>query len=272
MRKKWFFGILILVVVGIVLTIVFVNLFKDKDTKALAQKVNEVSETGYLSEDSDEYLKISEYLEKMPAYFSGGTEKIEIENYKKAYQSFVIVVDFFNKEIMFSTYTDEYNNNLKAITNAFNVAQDNANKLKNYINETSLVTGDSKYWNKNTWQTSKEYMKNIFDNTREALSKLGNVYSASVNSIFVNNAFTDIIFEGFNALTNDVAGKIAENTSVGEKLLNFSNSYFGETNEKVIIKYVYNKTLQTSVQDIAEKGIDSNYYNGFLAGNIFGRA
>lgn len=272
MRKKWLFGILILVVVGIVLAIVFINLFKGKDTKALAEKVNDVSENGYLSEDSDEYSKITEYLAQLPSNFSDGTEKIEIENYKNAYQSFVIVIEFFNKEIMFSSFTDEYNKNLKSITNCFNSAQDNANKLKDYIEETSLVTGDSKYWNKNTWQTSREYMKNIFDNTREALSKLGNVYSASVNSVFVNNKYTDIIFEGFTTLSNQTAAKISEATTAGENLLNFANSYYSESNESAILGYVYNEALQTTVEDISENGIDSIYYNDFLAGNIQGRA
>ena len=271
MRKKWFFGILILVIVAVVLTIVFVNLFKDKDTKALAEKINNVSENGYLATDSEEYEKINEYLTKIGGLFSDDSSKNEVRNYQSAYNSFAVAVKFFNKEIRFSTFTDVYNNNLKNITDSLNVAQDNANKLKDYINQTSIITGDSKYWNTNTWQTGKDYMKNIFDNTREAFSRLGKVYSACVNSVFVNNKYTDIIFEGFTTLNNQVASKLTEDSAVGTKVFNFANSYFSEANESTIIGYVYNAELQNTVEDILEKGAESAYYNGFLAGNIQGR-
>lgn len=272
MRKKWFFGILILVIVAVVLTIVFINLFKDKDTKALTEKINDVAENGYLADDSDEYLKINEYLSKMNGLFADGTEKNEVQNHKNAYKSFAVAIKFFNKEILFSSFTDVYNNNLKEITNNLNVAQENADKLKDYINETSSITGDSVYWNQNTWQTSRDYMKNIFDNTREAFSRLGKVYSASVNSVFVNNKYTDIILDGFNTLSNQVASKLSEDATAGTNLYDFTNAYYTDSNEATILGYVYNETLQSTVEDISEKGTESAYYNDFLAGSIQGRA
>ena len=271
MRKKWFFGILILVVVAIILTIVFINLFKEKDTKALSEKINDVAENSYLTEDSEENKKINEYLTKMAMIFQDGKERTEIKNYKNAINSFSVAIKFFNRELLFSSVSNEYNNHVKSITQNFENAQEDAKKLKNYINETNAPIGNSAYWAQNTWQTSQKFVKSIFDNTREAMSKLGKVYRASVNSKFVNNEYTDIIFDGFDTLSNQVASKISEDATVGTNLLVFTNAYYGDSNEEVILGYAYNDILQNSVKDIVENGVDSLYYSAFLSGIILGR-
>ena len=52
MKRRGFSIILILVIVAAVLTVVFINLFKEKDTKALAENLNSYvgSENGYQNE------------------------------------------------------------------------------------------------------------------------------------------------------------------------------------------------------------------------------
>ena len=46
MKKKWLILILVLAIIGVVLAIVFINLFKVRDTKALSENLLEVTQTG----------------------------------------------------------------------------------------------------------------------------------------------------------------------------------------------------------------------------------
>ncbi len=271
MRRKWVFGILILVIVGIILAIVFINLFKDRDTKALAEELNDVATEGYMSEQSDEYLTIDAYLENVQTYFDDSAEKKEIKNYQDAYSAFVIAIDLFNKQMIFTEYTDEYNDNFKAIQKDLKTAQEAAEELKGYVNQTKEVVGSSPFWNVNTWQTSRDYMKTIFDCSKDALYRLGNVYQASVTSKLMNNDFTDIIFDGFTNLCNQVAASLTENGSKGEELKTFVEAYYSEVNEEYILGYNYNLVLQANVKDIKEKGIESGLYTEFLTGQLEGR-
>lgn len=268
---KWTIGILVLVAVAIVLTIVFINLFKDRETTELATKVNEVAEEGYLAENSDEYLVISDYLSKVMTYFEDGADKKQIQNYKDSYSAFAIAIDFFNKEMLFTEYTDEYKDNLRDIKSSFDDAQKAAEELKDYVNETKNLVGESQFWNTNTWQTSEGYVKTIFEESRSALTKLCIVYEASVTSELMNNDFTDIMFDGFTDLTNQVVADLTENSTKGNALLQFVSTYFSEENEEYILGYAYNDMLQARVKDIKEKGLESALYSGFLAGELEGR-
>lgn len=271
MRRKWFFGILILVVVGIVLAIVFINLFKERDTKALAEDLNEFATEGYLSDESSEYLTINSYLENLRTHFDDGAEKKEVKNYQDSYGAFIIAVDFFNNQMLFTKYSNEYKENVKEIQNDLKSAQEAAEKLKGYIDETKQIVSGSTFWTTNTWQTSRGYMKTIFEESKDVLTKLGRVYSSSVKSKLLNNEFTEIIFDGFNDLSNKVVANLTENGSVGSDLKVFVQAYYGETNVEYILGYRYNALLQNNVKDIKEKGLESGHYTSFLAGLLQGR-
>lgn len=273
MRKgaKWTIGIVILAIVAIVLTIVFINLFKERETTELATEINEVAENGYLSSESEEYQQVQKYLQNVASYFSDGEEKYTIQNYKDSYTAFTVAIDFFNREMLFTKYTDEYKENLREIKDDFKDGQEAAEDLKDYINETKQVVGDSPFWNTNTWQTAQGYMKTIFEGSRDALTRLGIVYKASVNSSLMNNDYTTIIFDGFTNVTNQVVSDLGTNATKGNALMAYTNAYLSAANEEYILGYAYNTKLQSSVKDIKEKGAQSALYADFLLGQIDGR-
>lgn len=271
MRKKWFFGILILAVVGIILTIVFINLFKDRDTEDLAKNVSEVATEGYLAQDSEEYVAINEYLKNVLTYFDDGADKNEIQNYMDSYKAFVLAIDLFEDELIFSKYSKEYNDNVGKIKKNFKLAQKAAENMTEKIGETKNLTGNSPFWNKNTWQENRGFMQEVFENSKQAMISLSTVYTASVSSKLMNNDFTQIIFNGFTALSNRVASDLIDDSTRGSALLKFVNAYYSDENEKYILGYTYNTDLQYAVKDIKEKGAESALYADFLNGVIEGR-
>ena len=133
MKRKWFFTILILAVVAVVLTIVFINLFREKDTKQLSEKVNSVTTAGYLSEDSEEYAIINAYFDDVYLKLTTGEEKAEVKNYQDTYKAYVLAGKFFNSQLVFSEYTETYKNNRKIIEKSFENAQEATNSFKQYI-------------------------------------------------------------------------------------------------------------------------------------------
>lgn len=268
MKRKWFFGILILVVVAIVLAIVFINLFKEKDTKALVNSLNSFAEDGYLADDSEDLDIINNYLDKMLTYFEDGEEKTEVKNHKASLSAFLVVVDFFNNQMVFTKHSTEYNDNKKEIENALKKSQEVANKLVSHIKETDEDVGESYFWNTNTWQKSREYLKTMFEQNFDAFTRLGIVYTASVESSLMNNAYTELIFGGFDRVANQVLAKLSADESKGQAFLNFVNAYYSDAAVNDILGYRYNETLQNSVKEINEQGVESALYTDFLAGNV----
>lgn len=266
--RKWVLISIILIIVAIILTIVFINLFKERETTQLAENVNTVIETGYLAEDSEEYEEIESYLDYLLANFSSEEEKTEVLNYKNSYNSFIIAGDFFNRQIAFTKYSKAYKNNWKAVKNEFSRAQSSADSFKQFITEKRELAGGSTFWNVNTWVLGRDYMKTIFKNTKSALNRLSLIYTDGVNSQLLNNDFTVVIFKGYNHLAGETANLLKEDSQAGSYLLNFTQVYMSKANDERILGYIYDEALQTKIETLKSEWDKSVLYTQFLRGTI----
>ena len=280
MKKRWFILILVLVVIAVVLAIVFVNLFREKNTSALADSVNSVTQSGYLSKENKSNQEIDEYLnsmlklsENIPEDYLSTLLKTEdlqaeknlIKNYANAYAAFEVVGEFFNREIVFTKYTNVYKSQKKKIQKNFSNAQSAVDALSKYFNEQNVKIGNADEWLARTWDDCKSNLVNLFNYTSEAFSGLTEVYKSCVNSVVLNNGLSDIILDEVGKMT---VGVLEGKVDFGEKLLNFVNAYLTREGEKLILDYSYVAGIQLIVKDIKEKGEDSSYYANFVAGNL----
>ena len=281
MKKKWFIIILVLVIVAVVLAIVFINLFKERDTKALSEKLVEVSETGYLSEKSDENKTIDEYLTYLKTLGGEISSEEEIDqeeikkisNYLDAYASYEVVIKFFAREMLFARATETYTNNHKFVEELFASAQQKADELEKYIKNSKGKTGQSEYWTAKTWSDCHKKMKSLVDDTAKALTKLALIYQKSVPKSsekggFLNNALSDVIFDEMNSMLKNVTSKADENENYGHELYVFVSAYLSKENESIILDYVFSEDLQEKARDLKEHGSDSRFYDSFVAGEL----
>lgn len=271
MKRRGFSIILILVIVAAVLTGVFINLFKEKDTKALAENLNSYvgRENGYLNAENENYKIIDEYLSSVSTNLTAVEEKNETKNYQMSYRTFVVAGEFFNREMVYTEFTNVYKDNRKKIQENFSKGQECAKKLAKFIEENKEITGGSAYWEANTWTNCKDYMKNLFNYTMNAFTRLDNVYEASVPSKILNNELTSLIFETFDELAEKTITDLRTDSDCGTNLYNFTNNYMTKSKESIILRFNYNTTAQENVKTIKEKanGWEAKY-NSFLAGNI----
>lgn len=267
---KWFIAIVIIAIIAVVLTIVFINLFKEKDTKQLAESVNEVVETGYLSEDNSQYKTINEYLGQLETVLSTASEKAEVKNCKDAYVAYTVVGDFFDRQIVFSQFTETYKNQRKKIEKNLKKSQDIAVSLEKFILDNKELVSGSDYWQANTWANCKEDMKNLIVYTTNAFNLLSDVYQASVTSKLINNGLSDVVFDAMKTKSSTMIEKINESGDYGIDFYNFINLYLSKNGEKLILNFNYNEIAQKKVADIKENGVESVYYNDLLQGRIEG--
>lgn len=281
MKKKWWIFIIILAIVAVVLTIVFINLFKERDTKALSEKIYSVSQTGYLSPDSEENKVIDEYLTNLKTL--GGNfspdnpdadakEIVKISNYLQAYASFEVSIKFFSREMVFAKASETYINNRKKVENCLNDAQKLADELEKHINDSDETDG-SAWWEARTWADCHEKMTKMINKTAEAMNLLADIYQKSVPSVvegkgFLNNDFTSIILDEMKTLTKNITEKADQDVNYGSDLYVFVDAYLDVRNEQHLLNYRYNEELQNKVKDIKEKGEDSEFFPIFVEGNL----
>lgn len=271
MKRRGFLIILILVIIAAVLTVVFINLFKEKDTKALAESLNSYvgSENGYLNSENKNYKTIDEYLSGVSTKLTSAEEKNETKNYQMSYRTFVVAGEFFNREMVYTEFTNVYKDNRKNIQENLSKGQECASQLAKFINENKAITAGSAYWEANTWTNCKDYMKNLFNYTMNAFTSLDNVYEASVPSKILNNELTSLIFETFDELAEKTITDLRADSDCGTSLYNFANNYMSKNKESIILRFNYNATAQENVKIIREKSSGwETKYNSFLAGNI----
>lgn len=271
MKRKGFWIILILVVVAVVLAVVFINLFGEKDTKSLSNALNNYvgKEEGYLYESNEDYQKIDEYLESIYAVLSSEEEKNEVKNYQTTYSTLKVAAEFFNREMAYTKYTTVYKDNRKKIENDLKNGQSSAEKLANFVEENKELVGGSSYWKANSWANCKGYMEDLFSYTVDAINLLGNVYEASVPSKILNNDLTTLIFD----TTSDLLEKTTQNLKTSVESVNTLNAlvkaYLTEEKQTIILNYVYNTTAQENVKAINEKTEGwEDKYTAFLSGNV----
>lgn len=268
MKKKWIFIIIFIAIIGVVLTIVFINLFKEKDTKQLSENLNSVVENGYLSAESEEYDTIEKYLTKVLSIVKNQEELSEINNSLYSYKSYAITGEFLNRQIVFTKYTQTYKKNRKSVEDNLKKAQNSANLLKKYIDENMELTDGSEYWLANTWQNCKQDMKNIMLYTGKALNGLQKIYIDSIDSKAINNDLTQIVFESFQDLNNQTIENLTTKNDCGTNIYNFVNIYLTTNGEHQFLNYVYSQPMQTKIADIKKEGKNSVYYGDLLEGRL----
>ena len=271
MKKKWFFVVIALLLIAAVLTVVFVMLFKDKNTKSFAEDLNATVTTGYLSTESDEYNVVSGYLEKYEGMASVITgEDAEVTNYRLAYKAYTNIALFFNNEAPFMEHTKTYSKNRKKIVSALNSAQKNADKMAKIVKEKGNYTGGNETWERVVWRNYKHYVQDMVYDTMKAFELLSNVYSASVSSSLMNNDLSDVLFLGLKQLNKEFKKDVEKVPNLGYKLNEFSESSFSQEKvESSILTYNYTpESNHNKMKDILSKGVESNYWGQVLNGQV----
>ena len=273
MKKKGIIVVIALLLVAAVLAVVFVMLFKDKDTKSLAQDLNAAVTQEYLSEDSKEYKTIQNYLEKSHAAI-GIDSGFEATNYRQAYQAYATIAKFFNKEAAFMEHTKTYSRNRKKIVSVLNSAQSNAEKMVKAIDDSSKLVGGNDTWERVVWNNYKEYVVDLVSDTMKAFELLSTVYTASVASELRNNDLTDLLFLAMKELNSNFKKDVATKANLGDALLSFSQACFKPGNvETAVLNYYYTQDthknhIKAAIKDIKEKGSESLYWTEVMNGTV----
>ncbi len=275
--RKVLFITIIIVVLAAILGVVFFTLFKKKDTSALAESVNDYVTTGYLKASnsaSSDHNQIKSYLEKLSSTLTDNEKRNEVNNIKSAYEGYLYVADFFNREINFMEYTKYYKDNRKDVQDALKSAQKYVDGLIKRIKENNKKTSGDAYWEERAWEDVKGDMKNFLSKTIDAFNICAKIYQNSVKSNLLNNDYSDIIFLGIKNLSKDVKTKLTTE-DVGDDFLKFTEKYFVEDGdgivyaEKEIIAYQYTtEEKKNKVKDIKTNGADSSYYSTFIDGDL----
>jgi len=267
MKRKGLFVFIIIAIIAVVLAIVFINLFSDKDTKALAQEINRVATTTYLNEESAEFKEIDEYLTVVSSTLDSKEQK-EALNYQNMLKSTAVMIDFYNRQILFSEFSETYKIERKKIEKEFKKAQEIAEEFCAYIAENKTDAYGSDWWTANTWVEGKKFMQEIMTNANSAFERLQNVFVDGVDSKIINNDLTQLVFEVTTKMFSNVNESLSENDTTSVGLLNFINIYYSLNGEKIIISYNYSESMQNEIADINENGEDSLFYNNLLDGSI----
>ena len=266
MRRKWLIAILILAVVGIILAVVFINLFRDKDTRELSSNVHEYVENGYLDADGELATTIVDYLQTIAQVESSGLDLTEMHNQAQnsldTYLAFETIGGFFDREIIFATYTNEYKDNFKYIANDLGKAENKAKQLVTYLNEHKVESG---YWTSGTWEDCKWQVKDLIQFTTSAFSRLGVVYQASIRSDIMKNDLTEVIFDVVSNELQKVQKLFAEDNenlsaTDGAVLKNFAETYLSVDGATKILRFKHNDDAKAKVKVILESKKNGEEY------------
>lgn len=260
MKRKWFFVILILVVTAIVLAVVFVNLFRDKNTKQLSNALYDIVDTGYLNSENEENKALKDYLKKL------NTVQVNSTQYLEAFEAFEIYADFLNREMPFVKYSLYYKQHRKEALEEFSDAKKAATNLKNYL-DSHKNAQETTFWLNQTWQDCEDYVEDIIFDTAEAIENLCRIYQAGAVSSLHANDFTEAIFI---ATENNVeALEELQVTKAGTNLLTMARAYLVKEKEEAILNYQYNDALKEKVAVILEQnGLQSAEYTALENGQI----
>lgn len=261
MKKGIIFTTIILVVAA-VLTVVFVTLFKERDTDAVADKVISVVDEGYLSEDTDKET-IEEYLNYMCSNAGASTDEIEMSiNFYSAYDK---LGDFYREHIIFTSYNSTYRANRDDVIGGFNTATNLAEDMVDYI--VSNTAGESESWEARTWDDVRVMMFEFIEANNRAFIALGNIYPACGNSLITNNDFTTAVLNGINEHLSNYQN--ADETTDRNKIATNVNKMAAEyLTDELVYGYLYNATWQTQIADLTTNGEQSGYYGAFMAGTL----
>ena len=266
MKKGIIFTTIILVVAA-VLAVVFVTLFKERDTDAVADKVISVVDEGYLSEDTDKET-IEEYLNYMRYNAGASTDEVQMSiNFYNAYDK---LGDFYREHIIFTSYNSTYRANRDDVIGGFNTATDRAEDMVDYI--VSNTAGESESWEARTWDDVRVMMFEFIDANNRAFVALGNIYPACGNSLITNNDFTTAVLNGINKHLSDYqnADETTNKNQIATNVNNMVTRYLTDEifTDPLVYDYLYNATWQSQIADLTTNGEQSGYYGAFMAGTL----
>ena len=271
MKRKGLIIVAILAIVAVVLTVVFITLFRNKDTNELAANVNEVValNSGYLNEDNASNKLIDDYLNVVATKVETVGEKNEIRNYAKAYQAYEIIAEFYNRQMVFAKFNETYKNNRKAVARSLQNAQSKADSIAAYINSITPAVGDSDYWKANTWADCKESFREMFASTVSAFNTLGLIYQDCIQSSFANNEMTDAIIYAIEIESTEMKKDATQQQVYGANLYYVASAYLTESTEARIYNYQYASTaFKDKIKDVLENGNGSANYTQLVMGSI----
>lgn len=256
----------VLIAVAVVLTIVFVNLFTNKNTMAFAKSINSITQSGYLDENNKENKIVDEYFQTLLNVSKLSQQHETISNYAYAYQSFEIIGDFFNRQTVFTSYTDVFKTTRKSVLKNFEKAKNAVNSVAKYVQDNQDKVEGSEDWLSMTWNDCKANVESFFVNTTNAFVGLMDIYQSSVSSKVLNNKFSDLIFEEFKEMTG--VKDTVERKFNGQEFFKFVDAYLSLEGERMILKFSYDTEFQMIVNDINEKGNNSVYFAKFIDGTL----
>ena len=259
MKKGIIFTVILFIVAG-VLAIIFVTLFKDKDTKAVANKVLSVTSEGYLSNGEDREV-FEKYLDNM----LGKTESDdEIILSISLYATYDRLGEFFRENIVFTSFTNEYKRNKDDIIGGLTNADKKFDEMVSYI--TTNTAGDNEAWEARTWDDIQPMMFEFIEQNNRAFAGLARIYSSCGDSKVTNNDFTAVLFETIDRYLSSYADAgTARKQALTHYLKNLTTNYL---DGELIYGYLYNETWQTEIGDILENGTKSVYYLPFITGTL----
>lgn len=267
MKKKWIIITIILLIIAVVLTIVFINLFSERDTEDLSNAVKTNVQTGYLKDDGETYLKIDNYFDVMLKQSSlAQDDRNKITNAQNLYETYLIVGEFYNKQILFSSYNDVYAKNRNQAIDNLNSANSKANEIVSYLNANSKLVDGSDYWQIKTWDDVESMVKDFLNYNNLAFSALQPIFVSCVDSKVVSNDFSSLILSTINLYLDEVNENWQNATEVNTAYT-MANSYL--TNHyNQIMSYRYSTQLQSNVEDILKNGESSSYYGKLIGGTL----
>ena len=266
-KKAIFWIILGIVIVGIVLTILFITLFVHKTTKSLAENVNSYTTgEGYLNTTSERNQKVNEYFARTYTLYNG-EDANEIENYKNVYAIYVDVANYFEKEIAFMKYNNTYKSKKVDVEKNLKEAQKKLDELIKNIEENKSTTFGNATLEKILWNDNKHLAKEFIEKTITAFNTLSDIYTESVVSTLLNNDYSKANF----IVLKDLSGEILKNIkteNVSDRLDNFVSIKFVDAGETKIMNYVCfpNDSVITKIKNILKNGKTSEFYNDFVLG------
>ena len=264
-KKKLIFWIILgIVVVGVVLAILFVTLFGNKDTKALAENLNSYTTSeGYLCSTSERNQKIDAYFDETFSLLSGDDAN-EVKNYKAIYENYEKISSYFNKEIAYMNYNNTYKSKRGEIERNLKDAQNAVDNLIKKVEENAEIITDNNL-KKIVWQDNKSYAKEFVEKTISAFNTLADVYTDCVSSTLLNNSYSKANFIVLKNLSSDILKNITKE-NVTTTLTSFTIVHFSDAGTTRIINFACNQNEKTKIDDVAKNGNKSEFYDDFVEG------
>ncbi len=274
-KGKWFIILAIIVVLAVVLTIVFINLFTPKYTTELANQITSMAQTGYLDEKNANYLEIKAFLEQQKDNpdINDEKDKERMENYLNSYNAFVVMAEFYSREMLFTRHTSVYESNKDSIIKSLSSANKSAAELATYFSKNK---DEHQQYRAEAWNTKKAQLKSWFDNTCNAFVRLSSIYTSCVTSAMMNNEMSRAVFKVTNYWLAQTKAEIEtderSSTISGVFLKNIANAYYTKENAWRIYNVEYDQAALATAKEINEaedlSTIKTKLQN-FTQGNVY---